>query len=69
MQGNEFFQYFEKFPYLNKHFRGIFAIDTIPKVLKYREFCICNTDKSTGNVFIGFVLLKMRTQQLNVLIH
>jgi hypothetical protein len=49
MQGVEFQQYFEKFPELNKSFRGIFSIDTLPKYLKYRTFCICNTDTHNGN--------------------
>jgi len=48
MQGFEFEQYFSKFPHLMKHFIGVFAIDKIPRNLKYRQFCICNTDTSDG---------------------
>jgi hypothetical protein len=48
MQGVEFQNYFEKFPELKKHFIGVFSIDTLPKRLKYRTFCISNTDKHTG---------------------
>ena len=58
MQGFEFQQYFDKFPNLRKHFRGIFAIDTIPTILKDREFCICNTDKSSGNGIHWFCFLR-----------
>jgi hypothetical protein len=48
MQGSEFYQYFEKFPNIKSHFDGIFSIDTLPKTIKYRHFCICNTDLSSG---------------------
>jgi hypothetical protein len=47
MQGSDFEQYFVTFPFLKKHFLGVFSIDTLPKSIKYRHFCICNTDKST----------------------
>jgi hypothetical protein len=57
MQGSEFAQYFDKFPHLKKHFLGVFSIDTVPKTIKYRYFCISNTDISTepGQHWIGFV--------------
>ena len=48
MQGFEFHEYFEQFPILKKHCAGIFAIDTLPKSIKFRHFYICNTDVSTG---------------------
>jgi hypothetical protein len=48
MQGHEFENYFEKFPELKKYFLGVFSIDTLPHKLKYRTFCICNTDIHTG---------------------
>jgi hypothetical protein len=48
MQGSEFQHYFEKFPELQKHFIGVFSIDTLPKTLKQRTFCICNTDTKNG---------------------
>ena len=58
MQGFEFLNYFEKFPYLKKHYRGIFAIDTLPKVLKYRQFMICNSDTSNGTGQHWFCYIK-----------
>jgi hypothetical protein len=48
MQGVEFDQYFEKFPALKKCFTGVYSIDTLPKHLKYRTFCISNTDTHDG---------------------
>lgn len=48
MQSNEFQKYFDQFPFLVTRFKGIFSIDTLPKILKLHNFCICNTDKSTG---------------------
>jgi hypothetical protein len=48
MQGSEFEIYFEKFPELKKHFLGVFSIDTLPKKIKNRTFCICNTDVHNG---------------------
>jgi hypothetical protein len=48
MQGFEFITYFEKFPELRKQFIGVFSIDTLPKIIKYRTFCICNTDVHNG---------------------
>jgi hypothetical protein len=44
MQGSDFVECLKKFPTINKHFQGVFAIDTLPKRLKHRHFCICNTD-------------------------
>jgi hypothetical protein len=57
MQGVEFYQYFEKFPEINKSFKGIFSIDTLPRRIKYRTFCICNTDtqNGTGKHWICFI--------------
>jgi hypothetical protein len=57
MQASEFEQYFNKFPHLKKHFVGVFAIDTLPKTLKYRYFCISNTDLSSepGQHWICFL--------------
>ena len=58
MQGFEFLEYFNYFPFLKKHFKGVFAIDTLPKKLKYREFCICNTDSSNGTGIHWFCFLR-----------
>jgi hypothetical protein len=49
MQSSEFEKYFNCIPILKNHFIGIFSIDTLPKVIKYRQFCICNTDVQSGN--------------------
>jgi hypothetical protein len=64
MQGHEFHQYFEKFPELKKNFCGIFSIDTLPKHMKYRTFCICNTDthNGTGKHWISFI----KTEKSNI---
>ncbi len=48
MQGFELIQYFEDFPELKKHFNGIYSIDTLPSTIKFRTFCICNTDFKNG---------------------
>jgi hypothetical protein len=58
MQGFEITEYLNKFPYLKRHYRGIFSIDTLPKFLKIRQFVICNTDISTGNGLHWFCLLR-----------
>jgi hypothetical protein len=47
MQSSDFNQYFETYIFLQKHFDGVFSIDTLPKKLNYRHFCICNTDKQS----------------------
>jgi hypothetical protein len=49
MQSSEFQKYFDSSPVLKNHFIGVFSIDTLPKVIKYRKFCICNTDVQSGN--------------------
>jgi hypothetical protein len=49
MQGFEFQKYFDCLPYIKKHFCGVFSINTLPKQIKYRQFCICNTDTSEGS--------------------
>ncbi len=48
MQGFEITEYCNKLPYLNKHFLGIFSINTLPKTIKRNSFLICNTDTSNG---------------------
>ena len=58
MHAVEFNQYFENFPFLKNQFVGIFAIDTLPKTLKIKKFCICNTDLSSGEGKHWFVLLR-----------
>ena len=58
MQGSEFYEYFDHFPYLKPRFKGIFAINTLPKFLKFRHFCICNTDISSGSGQHWFCLLR-----------
>ena len=58
MHGFEFHEYLNAFPVLKKHFKGIFSIDTLPKVLKFRQFLICNTDIKTGAGLHWFVLIR-----------
>jgi hypothetical protein len=58
MQGFQFNKFFENFPYIRKHFTGVFSIDTLPKSIKYRHFCICNTDISTGEGQHWFTLIR-----------
>jgi hypothetical protein len=48
MQGSEFNDYINHFPLFKNHFKGVFAIDTLPKRLGFRKFLICNTDLHTG---------------------
>jgi len=64
MQASEFQKYFEKFPFIKKYFLGIFAIDTLPKLIKYRHFCICNTDKSTESGQHWFCFVKNSNYEL-----
>jgi hypothetical protein len=58
MQGFEFKEYLDKLPNLKKYYRGIFSIDTLPKILKLRQFIICNTDISTGTGLHWFCLIR-----------
>ena len=57
MQSSEFDSYFKHFPYLHERFSGIFSIDTVPKKLKNRHFCIVNTDISSKNGSHWFTIL------------
>ncbi len=43
MQGSEIKTIFTNVPLIKNHFKGIFSIDTLPKLLKKRTFLICNT--------------------------
>ena len=61
MQTSDFDKYFTTFPYLKKHFKGVFAINTLPKTLKFREFCIVNTDLSSGHGIHWFLILKVHS--------
>ena len=58
MQGFELNDFLNHFPILKTHNRGIFAINTLPKSLKFRHFCICNTDVSDGAGIHWFCFLK-----------
>jgi hypothetical protein len=44
MQSSDFNNFFLKFPYLSKHFYGIFSINTLPKKIPMKKFIICNTE-------------------------
>jgi hypothetical protein len=58
MQSSDFENYLNFFPHLKDRLIGIFSIDTIPKRLKFRHFCIVNTDLSTNSGIHWFVLLR-----------
>jgi hypothetical protein len=57
MQSSEFEIYFKHFPYLNERFSGVFSIDTVPKKLKNRHFCIVNTDVASENGSHWFAII------------
>ena len=58
MQGFELNEFFNQYPILQKHYQGIFAINTLPKILKFRHFLICNTDQSSGSGEHWFCFLR-----------
>ena len=58
MQGFELNNFLENYPILKPHYLGIFAIDTLPKFIKLRQFLICNTDSSSGTGLHWFSLLR-----------
>ena len=58
MQGFELNNFLDHFPMLKKHNAGIFAINTLPKSLKFRHFCFCNTDVHDGVGIHWFCLLR-----------
>ena len=64
MQGFELSEFLTNLPNLKKHYRGIFSIDTLPKIIKLRQFLICNTDFSSGNGLHWFCLV--RTSKVTV---
>ena len=66
MQSSDFENYFIGYPILKKHFRGTFSIDTLPKSLKNLDFCVCNTDFSTGAGIHWFFILKTSKNTIEV---
>jgi hypothetical protein len=66
MQSSDFEKYFNFFPNLKARLIGIFSIDTIPKKLKYRHFCIVNTDLSSNSGIHWFVLLQHEKKSIEV---
>ena len=66
MQSSEFENYFIGYPFLKKHFKGTFSIDTLPKSLKNLDFCVCNTDVSTGVGIHWFFILKSSKNSIEV---
>ena len=66
MQSSEFEEYFINYPFLKKHFKGTFSIDTLPKSLKNLDFCICNTDLSSGAGIHWFFIFKSSKSTIEV---
>jgi hypothetical protein len=66
MQSTEFEQYFDFFPYLKKRFCGVFSIDTMPKNISYRHFCIVNTDLSTNSGRHWVVVLRNKKTSFEI---
>jgi hypothetical protein len=65
MQNSEIEQYFEKFPFLKKLFRGFYSINTLKTIsLRVRQFCICNTDVTTGPGIHWFCLVRTDKQTI-----
>ena len=64
MQGFELNKFLENYPILKPHYLGIFAIDTLPKFIKLRQFLICNTDSSSGPGQHWFVLFRYSVSEL-----
>lgn len=48
MQGKELVDFIENIPALLPNFRGVYAINTLPRKLNKRNFFFCNTDLNTG---------------------
>lgn len=59
METSEFSFYFEKIPFLNNYFLGVYTIDQIPINLKIKSFFVANLDPhfKKGSHWIGFVKL------------
>jgi hypothetical protein len=66
MQASEFMGYFEDFSLIKKNFRGVQSLDQIPKVLRYKNFVICNTAKSTEIGEHWFVLFRSQKNALEL---
>lgn len=46
MISSEIAEYFEKLPFMHRHFMGVYSIDTIPKTIPERKCLIFNLSKS-----------------------
>ena len=46
METHEFYYFFNQFPQIKNHFKGVFPIDKLPGTMKNRTFIICNLDPS-----------------------
>jgi hypothetical protein len=66
MQSSEFFAYFEDFALGKRNFKGIHSFDQIPKFLRYRNFIICNTAKSSEVGEHWFVIFKSQRNALEL---
>jgi hypothetical protein len=66
MLGSEFENFFENFLELKKFFLGVFSIDTLPKRIKLKYFCICNTSPSQSEGEHWFCLLKIGHNHLEL---
>jgi hypothetical protein len=66
MESGEFINYFDFFPNIKSHFDGVFSIDKIPKSMKFRHFCIVNTDFHSGNGKHWFIILRNHKNSLEI---
>jgi len=57
MQGNELESKINQINSIKNYFKGVFAINTLPKNLKIRDFLFCNEDKAEneGTHWICFI--------------
>lgn len=58
MNGSQFNEYIKHFPSIQNHFKGVFSIDLLPSKLEIKQFCIINSDVSSGFGKHWFALLR-----------
>ena len=66
MQGQEFYDYLSLFPNFKNHFKGIFSIDTLPKIIGYRKFIISNTDIQSGEGKHWFCFFQSSKKEIEI---
>jgi len=66
MLSSEFLDVFQNFPNIKEVYLGCYSSDKLPKKIQINQFCIVNTDISTGTGIHWYIVLRYSKRILEV---